>query len=92
MLVSNNPRLGLVIGSGTRPRIDEGELGITVIGAVCGQGLDGRSLQRPWRAWSAPTFVVDSKEPVPAGVDGEALLRDPPLTFSIRHRVPRVRG
>jgi len=92
VLVSNNSyRLGRGIGSGTRPRIDEGELGITVIGTVSWQDLDDRSLQRPWRAWSAPAFVVDSKEPVPAGVDGEALQLDPPLTFSIRHRVLRVR-
>jgi hypothetical protein len=63
----------------------------TVVGAVSWQDLDGRSLQRPWRAWSAPAFVVDSNEPVPAGVDGEALRLDPPLNFSIRHRVLRVR-
>ena len=92
VLVSNNAyRLGRAIGSGTRPRIDEGELGITVIGKVSWQDLDGRSLQRPWRAWSAPAFVVDSGQSPPAGVDGEALRLDPPLNFSIRHRVLRVR-
>ena len=24
-------------------------------------------MQRPWRTWSAPAFVVDSEQPVPAG-------------------------
>ena len=92
VLVSNNCyRLGRAIGSGTRPRIDDGELGITVVGAVSWQDEEGRSLQRPWRAWSAGAFVVDSEQPVPAGVDGEALRLDPPLRFSIRHRVLRVR-
>ena len=89
VLVSNNSyRLGRAIGSGTRPRIDEGELGITVIGAVSWQDLDGRSLQRPWRAWSAPAFVVDSRSPFrPGGRRARRL--DPPLNFSFRHRVQR---
>ena len=92
MLVSNNPyRLGRAIGSGTRPRIDDGVLGITVVGAVSWRDEEGRSLQRPWREWSAPAFVVDSERPVPAGIDGEALVLEPPLDFRIRPRVLRVR-
>jgi diacylglycerol kinase family enzyme len=92
VLVSNNQyRLGRAIGSGTRPRIDDGLLGITVVGAMSWQDEDGRSLQRPWRAWSAPTFEVDSERPIPAGIDGEALVLDAPLRFSIRSKVLRVR-
>ena len=39
------------------------------------------ALQRPWREWSAPTFEVDSDRPVAAGIDGEALMLEPPLQF-----------
>ena len=62
VLVSNNRyRLGRAVGSGTRPRIDDGLLGITVVGAVSWRDEEGRSLQRPWREWSAPTFRVDCR-------------------------------
>ena len=92
MLVSNNRyRLGRAVGSGTRPRIDDGLLGMTVVGAPSGRGEGGRRLQRPWREWSAPTFEVDADRPVPAGIDGEALVLDPPLNFRIRPGVLRVR-
>ena len=92
VLVSNNCyRLGRAIGSGTRPRIDDGLLGMTVVGAPSGRGEGGRSLQRPWREWSAPTFEVDADRPVPAGIDGEALTLEPPLNFRIRPRVLHVR-
>ena len=92
VLVSNNRyRLGRAVGSGTRPRIDDGLLGITVVGAVSWRDDEGRALQRPWREWSAPTFRVDAERPVAAGVDGEALVLDPPLDFRIRPGVLRVR-
>jgi len=91
VLVSNNRyRLGRAVGSGTRPRIDDGLLGITVMGAPTGGG-ESRRGQRPWREWSAPTFEVDSDRPLPAGVDGEALVLDAPLQFRIRPGVLRVR-
>jgi hypothetical protein len=89
VLVSNNRyRLGRAVGSGTRPRIDDGLLGITVLGAADG-GQGGP--QRPWREWSAPSFEVDADHPLPAGVDGEALVLDAPLQFRIRPGVLRVR-
>ncbi len=92
VLVSNNRyRLGRAIGSGTRPRIDDGLLGITVFGAPAPHGEESHRLQRPWREWSAPGFEVDADAPVPAGVDGEALVLDPPLRFRIRPGVLRVR-
>ena len=92
VLVSNNRyRLGHAVGSGTRPRIDDGLLGITVVGTATGRGESGSSTQRPWREWSAPTFEVDSSGPVPAGIDGEALVLDAPLHFHIRPGVLRVR-
>ena len=92
VLVSNNRyRLGRAIGSGTRPQIDDGLLGITAIAAPSGRGEGRRGPQRPRRPWSAPTFEVDSDRPVAAGIDGEALVLDPPLNFRIRPGVLRVR-
>ena len=92
VLVSNNQyRLGRAIGSGTRPRIDDGLLGITAVAEPTGRGERGRSPQRPLRAWSAPTFEVDSDRPIAAGIDGEALMLDAPLRFAIRPGVLRVR-
>ena len=85
VLVSNNRyRLGRAVGSGTRPRIDDGLLGIIVVGAPSAHDQNGSSLQRPLREWSAPTFEIDADQPVPAGIDGEALVLDAPLHFRIR--------
>jgi diacylglycerol kinase family enzyme len=85
VLVSNNRyRLGRAVGSGTRPRIDDGLLGIIVVGPPSGRGANGNPFHRPVREWSAPTFEIDSDKPVPAGVDGEALVLDSPLKFRIR--------
>ena len=92
IMVSNNRyRLGRTVGSGTRPAIDDGLLGVMVAGAPKGRGEEGRLAQRPVREWSAPTFEVDADQPVPAGIDGEAVRLDPPLRFGIRTRVLRVR-
>jgi diacylglycerol kinase family enzyme len=92
VLVSNNRyRLGRAIGSGTRPRIDDGLLGITVVGSPSGGGAEGGSSQRPWREWTAPTFDVESDKPIPAGIDGETVVLDAPLHFRIRAGVLRVR-
>ncbi len=91
ILVSNNRyRLGRAVGSGTRPRIDDGLLGVTVFGAPRGRG-GNRRLQRPWREWSAPEFEVGASHPVPAGIDGEAATLEAPLRFRIRPGVLRVR-
>jgi diacylglycerol kinase family enzyme len=91
ILVSNNRyRLGRAVGSGTRPRIDDGLLGITVVGAPRGHGAR-RPLQRPWREWTATEFTVEADHPVPAGIDGEAALLDPPLRFRIHPAALRAR-
>ena len=89
ILVSNNQyRLGHAVGSGTRPRIDDGLLGITVV-----DGPEGATgiLKRPWREWSVPAFEVDSDGEVAAGIDGEAAMLAPPLRFEIVPRALRVR-
>jgi diacylglycerol kinase family enzyme len=91
VMVSNNRyRLGRAVGSGTRPHVDDGLLGITVASAPTGKG-QGRLAQRPWREWSAPDFEVRAEHPVPAGIDGEAVTLDPPLRFRIRPGALRVR-
>ena len=92
ILVSNNRyRLGKAVGSGTRPRIDDGLLGITVAAEPSGHKNGGRLLQRPWREWSAPDFEVRAEGPIAAGIDGEALSLQAPLRFRIRPSVLRVR-
>jgi diacylglycerol kinase family enzyme len=92
ILVSNNRyRLGRAVGSGTRPRIDDGLLGVTVAGAPAGRGGARRMPQRPWREWSAPEFEVRADGPIAAGIDGEATVLEPPLRFRIRSGVLRVR-
>ena len=91
ILVSNNRyRLGKAVGSGTRPRIDDGLLGITVASGPT-RGEDGPMVQRPWREWSAPEFEVRAERPIAAGIDGEALVLEPPLRFRILPGVLRVR-
>lgn len=92
ILVSNNRyRLGRAVGSGTRPSIDDGLLGITVASSPAGGGRSGLLPQRPWREWSAPDFEVRADDPVAAGIDGEAATLDPPLRFRIRPAVLRAR-
>jgi diacylglycerol kinase family enzyme len=92
ILVSNNRyRLGKAVGAGTRPRIDDGLLGITVVSAPTSRAKSGRGLQRPWREWSVPEFTVEADGPIPAGIDGEALVLEPPLRFRIRPGVLRAR-
>jgi diacylglycerol kinase family enzyme len=92
ILVSNNPyRLGRAVGSGTRPRIDTGQLGVAVIPTRRKDGTAGPTSSALLRQWSTPTFRVDSAQPVPLGIDGEAVVVDPPIRFGIRPRVLRVR-
>jgi diacylglycerol kinase family enzyme len=91
ILVSNNTyRLGRVIASGTRPRLDAGVLGVAVIGGGDQGGLMGLT-RRPLDQWSATEFEVGAAAPVPAGIDGEAAVLDPPLRFKSRPAALRVR-
>jgi diacylglycerol kinase family enzyme len=84
ILVSNNPyRLEAAPGTGTRPRLDRGVLGVAVLGAPG----DGAAL----REWAAPSFEIEARAPVPVGVDGEALVLEPPLRFRARPAALRCR-
>ena len=93
ILVSNNSyRLVAAIGSGTRPRLDAGKLGIAVLEAPPERGASARERVRPpMQQWASPRFDVQSTGPVPAGIDGEAAKLDPPLRFRMRPGVLRVR-
>jgi diacylglycerol kinase family enzyme len=93
VMVSNNPyRLDGLAGAGSRPRLDTGVLGILAVeitsaaeaAAVFALEAVGRARDfGGWLEWSAATLTVDSESEVPAGIDGEAVLLDPPLRFEI---------
>src|SRR5205823_6079318 len=83
ILVSNNRyRLGTLVGSGTRPRMDERVLGVAAVQAAQGERL---------LEWSVPEFEVGSHEEIAAGIDGEAVKLTPPVTFRMRPAALRVR-
>ena len=92
ILVSNNAyRLGRVLGSGTRPRLDRGVLGVTVLAPTESGAGSGVRPKLGMEQWIAPTFEIASGSPVPAGIDGEAMRLDAPLRFRIRPGALRVR-
>ena len=92
VLVSNNRyRLGRIIGSGTRPRMDEGLLGIVVIDEPAHARIPRVRRIRQWREWAARSFSVEAREPVPVGIDGEAARLDSPLCFTVRPGALKVR-
>ncbi len=103
-LVSNGPyQLDHLGGRGTRERLDTGTLG--VVTARIANARDAATFVRleaagrirsfhGWLEWTTPRFVVDSDAPVEIGIDGEALLMDPPLVFeslpgALRVRIPK---
>jgi diacylglycerol kinase family enzyme len=90
LLVSNNVyRLGTALGSGTRPHLDRGRLGIAAFAAARGgrRATAGLGLRQS----SAPTFTVESDGPVAAGIDGEAAMLSSPVRFASRPGALRVR-
>ena len=106
VLVSNNPyELTHLSGAGTRERIDTGLLGIvaarvrgTDVSKLVALELVGQAARYPGLlSWSAREFEVHSGGPVEVGLDGEALVLDPPLHFAsmpgaLRVRLPRDAG
>jgi diacylglycerol kinase family enzyme len=104
ILVSNDRyQLGSGEGFGSRRRIDAGSLGIVAatfrssgeLARLLESVGGGRSWRPPgWAEWSDDSFVLNSAQPVEIGIDGEAMLLDPPLEFRtlpgvLRVRVPR---
>jgi diacylglycerol kinase family enzyme len=91
ILVSNDRyQLGSGEGFGSRRRIDAGSLGIVAatfrssgeLARLLESVGGGRSWRPPgWAEWSDDSFVLNSAQPVEIGIDGEAMLLDPPLEF-----------
>jgi diacylglycerol kinase family enzyme len=107
VLVSNNPyQLTHLSGIGTRERIDGGMLGVVAArirdaaeaSRFVALELAGQAGRFPGlMSWATSEFEVRSGGPVEIGLDGEALLLDPPLRFvslpgALRVRVPRQTG
>ncbi|HEU4527565.1 MAG TPA: diacylglycerol kinase family protein [Actinomycetota bacterium] len=98
--ISNNPYGTTAGGTGSRPRLDTGLLGvITLVLAKPGAAaafLAALATGHPERfqgltSWATPTFEVTSDGPIEMGLDGETQVMDPPLRFSIRPSPVRVR-
>lgn len=99
--VSNNPyQMTGIDGFGSRARLDTGRLGVVTAevstpadaAALVAAQLTGHpEAYAGYLEWTTPTFVVASDGPVEAGVDGEALLLDPPVEFRIQPGALRVR-
>jgi diacylglycerol kinase family enzyme len=103
ILVSNDRyQLGSGEGFGSRRHIDDGTLGIVAatfqssaeIARLLESGAAGRSWRPPgWVEWSDTSFEIHSDQPVEVGLDGEALVLDPPIRFrtlpgALRVRIP----
>jgi len=103
VLVANNPyQLTSLAGAGTRARLDTGRLGLVaaritaasdiaefVMFETVGQAQRFHGLLE----WSEVRFEVRSSSPVAVGLDGEALMLEPPLQFvslpgALRVRLP----
>jgi diacylglycerol kinase family enzyme len=101
VLVSNNPyQLTNLAGAGTRERIDTGTLGIVAarvhsaadVSRLVALELVGQVGRFPGLlSWPSAKFEVRSNEPVEIGLDGEALVLDPPLRFTSLPGALRVR-
>jgi diacylglycerol kinase family enzyme len=101
ILVSNNRyELGHPEGFGSRRRIDAGTLGIAAARfqspSEATRFARMQASARPrrpggWVEWTGTSFEVRSGQPVEVGIDGEALLLDPPIRFRIVPGALRVR-
>jgi diacylglycerol kinase family enzyme len=96
VLVSNNVYgMGDIAGLGRRARLDRGTLGlfaVTVTSAVQAAGLLAGTHSRGLTRLAAPQVVVDADTAqIPVGVDGEALLLDPPVRCTVQPAALRVR-
>lgn len=98
--VSNNPYGTTPSTMASRARLDTGQLGVFAITAPSALGvtsfLTQLALGHPERSedyltWTAPRVAIDSGGPIAVGLDGEALAMDPPLIFTSRPGVLRIR-
>jgi len=103
IMVSNDRyQLGSGEGFGSRRTIDGGNLGIVAatfrssaeLARLLESGATGRNWRPPgWVEWAAASFQLESGQPVEIGIDGEAVVLDPPIRFrtlpgALRVRIP----
>jgi diacylglycerol kinase family enzyme len=103
VLVSNDRyELGSGEGFGSRRRIDAGNLGIVAatfrssgeLARFIESAAAGRRWRPPgWVEWADGSFELRSGQPVEIGIDGEAMVLDPPIRFrtlpgALRVRIP----
>jgi diacylglycerol kinase family enzyme len=98
--VSNNP-YGRTAGTRTvRPHLDTGHLGVVALVLSGGRAAESFvaavAVNHPERfpgfvAWEPTTFQIDSGSEIDVGLDGEALRMQPPLRFTVRPAVLRIR-
>jgi len=99
--VSNNPYvLGATLDATQRRRLDTGRLGVVAITAATGReaaqvvtlsALGQRRRSRHWHEFTTESFEVRSRSGKAfAGIDGEALELETPLTFEIHPRGLRL--
>ena len=101
--VSNNPYvLTRIAGFGTRARLDTGTLGVSAVelrGAtdvtrlLAAEAAGRVRRMRGYTEFTSATLTVEADQRVEAGIDGEAMLLDPPLEFrslpgAVRVRIP----
>ena len=98
--ISNNPYGTTFGGMGSRPRMDTHQLGVMALvlsrRADAAAFLAALASGHPERfgglsSWATPTFEVTSGAPIEMGLDGETMVMDSPLRFSIRPSPVRVR-
>lgn len=101
ILVSNNPyQLTQLGGRATRTRMDSGLLGLVTVRIddpsyvaelVALEAASQIKRFRGWLEWTGSEFTVDSHGSIDAGIDGEALILEPPLEFTSMPGALRVR-
>ena len=98
--VSNGPYGTTTGGITSRPRLDTGKLGVfslvvsdavAATRAIAALTTATPALYEGYLSWEAPVFEVDSAAPIAVGLDGESLEMDPPLVFTSRPGVLRLR-
>jgi len=98
--VSNGPYGKTMETMASRPSMDSGSLGVSAL--VIDDDRDATRFLRAlamghpdhyagFQTWQAQTFVVSSGGLVSVGLDGEAIDLEPPLRFTVRAGVLRVR-
>jgi diacylglycerol kinase family enzyme len=98
--VSNGPYGTTTAGITSRPRMDTGRLGVfslvvpdavSATRAIAALTTATPALYEGYLSWATPVFEVTSTAPIAVGLDGESLEMDPPLVFSSRPGVLRLR-